>query len=254
MSWLLIIFIIALLIFLNALYVAAEFSAVSARRARLTQLAEGGQPIASRLLDIIEHPYKLDRYVATCQLGITVTSLILGFYGQATLSPLVVPYLVQYGRMAEVAALSLSATIVLLVLTVAQVLLGELVPKNIGIQYPERLALLTTLPMRWSMFFFRPLIWMLNGSGQALMRLFGKDILAEHAHIHSPDEILMLVNESTEGGLLQKEERQLLKNTLELREAMVRQVMNCSNTWLTRLFRVCRCTGGILITLLGLFT
>ncbi len=225
MPWLFIISIIALLIFLNALYVAAEFSAVSARRARLTQLAEGGQPTASRLLDIIEHPHKLDRYVATCQLGITLTSLILGFYGQATLSPWLAPYLVQWGNMAEIAAFSLSATLILLALTVVQVLLGELVPKNIGIQYPERLALLTTLPMRWSIFLFTPLIWVFNGSGQFIMRLLGKEILAEHAHIHSPDEILMLVNESTEGGLLQKEERQLLKNTLELREAMVRRVM-----------------------------
>ncbi|NJN44624.1 MAG: DUF21 domain-containing protein [Anaerolineae bacterium] len=113
--------------------------------------------------------------------------------------------------MAEVAALSVSATIVLLILTVGQVLLGELVPKNIGIQYPERLAIMTALPMRWSIMLFRPLIWFFNGSGQLIMRLFGQQVIAEHAHIHSPDEIVMLVEESTAGGLIQKEERRLLK-------------------------------------------
>jgi len=225
MSWLIIFLIITLLILLNALYVAAEFSAVSSRRARLTQLAEGGQPLASRLLSIIENHHKLDQYVATCQLGITVTSLVLGFYGQAALSPLIAPLLSQWGNMAEAAAVSVSATVILLVLTVAQVLLGELVPKNIGIQYPERLALLTSLPMRWSMILFRPLIWFFNGSGQFIMRLFGQQVIAEHAHIHSPDEIMMLVDESSQGGLIKKEERRLLKNTLELRESMVRQAM-----------------------------
>jgi len=225
MSWFFILIVITTLIFLNALYVAAEFSAISARRARLTQLAEGGQPLASRLLSIVEDPHKLDRYVATCQLGITVTSLVLGFYGQSALSSAIAPLLTRWGNMTEVAALSISATIILLTLTLFQVLLGELVPKNIGIQYPERLALLTTLPMRWSMQLFRPLIWLFNGSGQLLMRLIGHEVIAEHAHIHSPDEIVMLVEESSAGGLIKKEEHRLLKNTLELREAMVRQVM-----------------------------
>ncbi|MCB9134558.1 MAG: HlyC/CorC family transporter [Anaerolineales bacterium] len=225
MSWLIIFLIITILILLNALYVAAEFSAVSARRARLTQLAEGGQPVASHLLDIIEDPHQLDRYVATCQLGITVTSLILGYYGQAALSPVLAPLFIRYGGMAEVASLSISATVVLLILTVAQVLLGELVPKNIGIQYPEKLAIYTAAPLRWSMFLFQPLIWIFNGSGQILMRLMGREIIAEHIHIHAPDEIAMLVDESTQGGLIKKEEQRLLKNTLELREAMVRQIM-----------------------------
>ena len=225
MSLLFIFFIITILILFNALYVAAEFSAVSARRARLTQLAEEGQPVASRLLHIIEDPRKLDRYVATCQLGITVTSLVLGFYGQAALSPIVAPWLARLSSMTEAAALSVSATVILLFLTVAQVLLGELVPKNIGIQYPERLALLTALPMRWSMQLFRPLIWLFNGSGQLIMRMMGREVIAEHVHIHAPEEIVMLVEESSAGGLIKQEERLLLKNTLELREAMARQVM-----------------------------
>jgi putative hemolysin len=226
MPWFLIFLIIFVLILFTALYVGAEFSAVSARRSRLIQLAEGGRPLASSILEIVEDPHKLDAYIAACQIGITLTGLLLGFFGQAQLSPIIVPWLLlQWGTLTEVAAQSISTTGILIILTVAQVLLGELVPKNIGIQYPERLAIWTALPMRWSVFLFKPLIWFFNGSGQILMRLFGQQIIAEHAHIHSPEEIVMLVEESSAGGLIKREERRLLKNTLELREAMVRQVM-----------------------------
>ncbi len=217
--------VIALLILLNALYVASEFSVVSSRRARLSQMAAEDNWAAAYILRLIEDPVRLDAYVATCQLGITVTSLLLGYYGQSQLSTLVAPTFQSWGNLSNIAAQSLSATVILLSLTALQVLIGELVPKNIGIQYPERLALITSSPMRWSMSFFRPLIWFFNGSGQLLMRLFGRDVIGEHAHIHAPEEILMLVEESSDAGVLRKEERRLLKNTLQLRDSKVREVM-----------------------------
>jgi CBS domain containing-hemolysin-like protein len=225
MPFLIVFLFIALLILINALYVAAEFSAVSTRPARLSQLVDEGNQMAAYLMDVVEDPHKLDTYVAACQLGITVSSLMLGFYGQAQLAPLVTPLLSDLGNIAELAAQSISATVVLLLLTGLQVLLGELVPKNIGIRYPERLGMATSVPMQWSIAIFRPLIWLFNGSGQLLMRLFGQDVIGEHAHIHAPEEILMLVDESGAGGLLQREEHRLLKNTLQLRDALVRQVM-----------------------------
>jgi CBS domain containing-hemolysin-like protein len=217
--------IIAFLIFLNALYVAGEFSVVSSRRARLSKLAEEGHRMAGTILHMIEDPRRLDGFVATCQLGITLSSLILGFYGQSQLAPLVAPYFVEWGSFSVIAAQSISLTVVLLFLTGLQVLLGELVPKNIGIQNPERLAVLTAIPIGWSMIVFRPLIWFFNGSGQVLMRLFGHEVAAEHLHIHAPEEIVMLVEESSRAGVLRKEERRLLKNALQLRDSKVREVM-----------------------------
>jgi CBS domain containing-hemolysin-like protein len=100
-----------------------------------------------------------------------------------------------------------------------------LVPKNIGIQYPEKLALSTVHPMRWSLAILRPLIWFFNGSGRLILRVMGFNDAVEHTHIHAPEEILMLVGESGAGGMLDKEERRLLENTLRLRELAVRQVM-----------------------------
>lgn len=217
--------VIALLIFINAIYVAAEFSTVSSRRSRLSRLAEEGSQAADGLLSIVGNSHKLDDYVASCQIGITVSSLVLGYYGQAQLSSLFLPLLDKFGNFNDAVANSISATLVLIVLTISQVLLGELVPKNIGIQYPERLAVLTSVPMQWSSWLFRPLIWLFNGSGQLLMRLFRLHPDSEHIHIHSPEEIGMLVEESGEAGVIAREERRLLRNTLLLRESRIHQVM-----------------------------
>ncbi|MCS6845161.1 MAG: hemolysin family protein [Caldilineales bacterium] len=222
---LVVLIVVAALLLVNALYVGAEFATLSARRARLAQMADDGHPLARMILPIVQDPAKLDAYIAACQIGITVSSLILGFYAQATLSPVVAPWLSRLGGLAPAAAASFSATVVLLVLTGFQVILGELVPKNIGVQYPERLALLTAPAMRWSMALFRPLIWLFNGSGQLVLRLMGIQPVREHVHTHSPEEIALLVEESGAGGLLADQERRLIENTLWLGETTVRQLM-----------------------------
>lgn len=224
-SLLAILAVIAALLFINALYVAAEFATLSSRRARLAQMAEEGNRLAGMVLPIVEDPRRLDTYIAACQLGITVSSLVLGFYAQATLSSTVAPWLERLGVASGVAALSLAATVVLLVLTGFQVVLGELVPKNIAVQYPERLARLTVLPLRWSIILFRPLIWIFNGSGQVILRLMGVEPTREHVHVHTAEEIAILVEESGEGGLLDRQERRLIENTLWMRRSSVRQIM-----------------------------
>ncbi len=225
MAWLLVVLTISLLIFFNALYVAAEFSTVSARHSRLTQLANEGNAMARFLLSIVREPKNLDSYIAACQLGITASSLVLGFYGQSRLTPVIAPYLNRFGNLSEAAAISITTTGVLLFLTALQVILGELLPKSIGIQYPERLALLTALPMRWSNALFTPFIWLFNGSGQLILRMLGLSAHPEHLHIHQPQEIMMLVEESSAGGVLDQVERRLLTNSLQLGELSVRQVM-----------------------------
>lgn len=217
--------VILLLITINGFYVAAEFSSVSARRARLAQLADEGNPTAQSLLTIFEDPQKLDLYISTCQLGITIASLTLGFFGQSSLVTWLEPQLARLGSGAQVIAQSVTAAVILLFLTMLQVILGELIPKNVGLRYPERLAILTAGAMRWSRLLFQPLIWLLNGSAQALLRLLGVRAISEHAHVHSPEEIMMLVEESSAGGVLNKEERRLLVNTLQLRHVTARRVM-----------------------------
>lgn len=225
MDLFLVITIITLLIAINGFYVAAEFSTVSAQRSRLSQLADDGNRGASRVLAIIGDAHRLDAYIAACQLGITLSSLVLGFYGQAQLAAWVEPLFIRLGGGAAVAAQTISATLILLVLTVLQVVFGELTPKNIGLQFPEKLAIYTSVPMEISVRLFQPLIWIFNGSGQLLLRLLGTSPVVEHAHIHSPEEIMFMVEESSAGGVLDQEERRLLVNTLQLRNITARKVM-----------------------------
>lgn len=203
--------IIVLLIAVNALYVAGEFAAVSARKSRITQYAQEGNRLAQLLLHVLEDHRRLDSYIAASQVGITISSVVLGIYGQQQIAPRIEPLFSELPFVGEAAAAGVSATMVLILLTTLQVVLGELVPKSLALQYPERVALFTTLPMRWSAdIILRPLIILLNGSGVLILRMLGIHHTEGHKHVHSPEEIKYLIQQSHRGGLLDEQERQLL--------------------------------------------
>ncbi len=126
--------IITLLILLTALFVAAEFAVVGARRSRLRRLAEDGNPLAARVLPVLEDPHALDRYIAASQVGITLSSLILGAYAQASIAPRFAPLIQRVGGMEAATAESTSAVVVLLILTTLAMIVGELVPKSLALQ------------------------------------------------------------------------------------------------------------------------
>ena len=216
--------IIALLILLTALYVAAEFAAVSARRSRLRRMAEDGNALAARLLPVLEDPRELDRYIAASQVGITLSSLILGAYGQATLAPRLSPLLQRFGAIEPATAESTSAAFVLVLLTTLAVILGELVPKSLALQNPTATALFTVLPMQWSIRVFSRSIAFLNGSGVLLLKLLHVPSTG-HRHVHSPQEIELLIAESRDGGLLEPQEQVRLHRALRLGLRSARQLM-----------------------------
>ncbi|HVL68791.1 MAG TPA: hemolysin family protein [Vicinamibacterales bacterium] len=216
--------IVLFLILLNALYVAGEFAAVGARRSRLRRLADDGNALARRMLPVVDDAQALDRYIAVSQVGITLSSLVLGAYGQAAIAPRVSPWVTAWTGMDPLAAYSTTAVVLLLVLTAAQMVLGELVPKSIALQYPTRTALLTVLPMQWSMRVSKWAVDVLNGSGMLLMRALGIDVTG-HRHVHSPDEIDLLIAESRDGGLLEAEEQVRLQRALRLGGRTAGQLM-----------------------------
>jgi len=210
-------FVVSLMISIHALYVAGEFSSVSARKTRIAGLAEEGNRLARTLLPILESPKKLDNYIAASQVGITLSSIVLGIYGERQIAPLIEPWLERLPFGLDVTGGAVATTLVLLLLTTLQVVLGELLPKSIGIQYPERLALVTVLPVKWSAdYLLRPLIAILNGSGALVLKLLGLAAHPEHAHVHSPEEIVILVRESHHGGLIDLDERQFLQNVFRV--------------------------------------
>lgn len=217
---------VTLMIALNALYVAGEFSTVSARKSRIVQMANSGNRLARMILPVLEDHHKLDNYIAASQVGITLSSVVLGIYAQREIAPLIEPLLASLPFVSELAAAGVAYIIVLLVLTTLQVVLGELVPKTIAIQYPERTALWTAIPMRWSAdFILKPLIVILNGSGVLLMRLLGVHHAEGHKHVHSPEEIQLLLTQSRAGGLLAEQEHQLLESAFRFSKLQVGEVV-----------------------------
>ncbi len=216
--------IIVILILLNGLYVAAEFGAVSARRSRLRRMADDGNALAARLLPVLDDPRELDRYIAASQVGITLCSLILGAYGQATLAPRVAPLFERLGSMQPATAESTAAGVVLVFLTTLAVIVGELVPKSLALQNPTRTALFTVLPMQWSIRLFSSSIALLNGSGVLLLKLMRVPATG-HRHVHSPEEIELLIAESRDGGLLEPQEQVRLHRALRLGLRTARQLM-----------------------------
>jgi CBS domain containing-hemolysin-like protein len=216
--------VITLLILLNALYVAAEFAAVGARRSRLRRLAEDGHPLAARILPVVEDARKLDRYIAVSQIGITLSSLVLGAYGQAVIAPRVAPLMVWTIDIELVAAQSASAVVVLVALTMLQMIVGELMPKSVALQDPTRAALWTVLPMQWSLRIFAWSIVVLNGSALLLLRLLRVPSTG-HRHVHSPEEIELLIAESRDGGLLEPQEQVRLHRALRLGLRTAKQLM-----------------------------
>jgi len=214
----------ALLITVNAFYVAAEFATVAARRAQIRKLAHEGNLVAKRLIEVIEHPRKLDSYIATCQIGITCSSLVNGACTEANVAPFLSAQMVQYLHLDPAHAVSLAVLSILACLTLAQILFGELLPKAVALQYSNRVALFMYWPLSISAKIFKPFIWFLNGSGNALLGILGVPS-STHKHIHSLEEIELLLAESKDGGLLEPEEHERLHHAIELSQETARQIM-----------------------------
>jgi len=216
--------VILLLVAFNALYVAAEFAAVSVRTSRVQQEAEAGSGMARRLLPILRDGDALDRYIAACQIGITISSLVVGAYAQTSLAPVLTPLFEQFGALQTAAAQSSAALVVLIVLTIVQMVLGELVPKSLALQSPTRTALLTVIPMQWSSRLLSGFINVLNGSGRAILRLM-RVPESGHRHVHSSQEIALLIADSGKGGLLKPNEQLRLRQALRLDQRSACELM-----------------------------
>ncbi|RYY00370.1 HlyC/CorC family transporter [bacterium] len=216
--------VIFLLVLANAFYVAAEFSSISVRKTKIKQMAQEKKGLAAKLLPFIEDSSKLDDYISTSQIGITLTSLILGAYGQAQLSDIFTPLFVSWGGLGTVAAESTSSVIVLLLLTTFQMVLAELVPKAIALQYSTEVALYTVIPMKWSLSFFKWSIQFLNGTANSILRAIGVQP-SSHKHIHSPEEIDIIISESATGGVIKIDEHTRIHNALQLKIRTAKQLL-----------------------------
>lgn len=216
--------IILALVALTALYVAAEFASVAVKVVRIQALAEEGHKTAQRLLPHLRDAQCLDRYVAACQVGITISSLVLGAYGQRRLAYHFQPLVDRIGGLDAVTAASLTATAALILMTVFHVVLGELLPKAIALRFPEKIALALTYPMLGSLFLFGWSIRILNGTGNWILSLFRLPT-AGHRHVHSPEELQQLVSHDTHSVDLDETERRLLTRVFRFGNHVAQEIM-----------------------------
>lgn len=217
--------VVVILTVINAVYVAAEFALVGARKTRISELAAAGSGGAKLILGILEDHHRLDRAIAAAQIGITLTSLIAGYVGQGLLSPVLVPWLARIGIVGEAAAAGIAAVVILLGITGFQVVFGELLPKSVALRFPEQVAMACARPLQWSLILLSPFITFFNGSAFALMRLFRLPYGGASVHVHSPQELEGLFKQSARGGVIDAGEREMLHNVFLLDERVVRQIM-----------------------------
>lgn len=214
---------VVLLVLANSFFVAAEFSLVSVRRTRIAEMVAHGQAGAEEVEKAIQNP---DRVIAATQLGITLASLALGWIGEPALSHLLQPLVSLFPIFVQSGiSHSLSAGLSFVVITCLHVVVGELAPKSIALQYPEQTSVFVAGPTLWTERIFKPAILVLNGTGNALLRLLGVKPASGHELVHSVEELRMLVTASTEGGAVEVDESEMLHAVFDFRDLVVRQVM-----------------------------
>jgi CBS domain containing-hemolysin-like protein len=226
--------IIAFLILVNGVFVAAEFAVAGATHTRMTQMAETGSIGAQRVLTILRSPRLINRYLSTAQVGITLASLGLGMYGEETFAEWIYAALVYAGLdqaavatlIANSAAIHTVASVGAVIgLTYLHVVLGEMAPKSLALQGADATAVQLSGFMALMDQLFRPLTSLLTWSGEGLLRLAGMPPADASQHMVSSVELAYIVEESTEGGLLEPEEQVYLENVLDFHERTIGQVM-----------------------------
>lgn len=217
--------IIILLVLLNGLFVAAEFAIIGVRHTRVEQLAAGGSATARRLLDTLDDRAKVDRYIASAQLGITLASLGLGMYGEPAIAHLLEdPLHDLFGLTGDIVH-TVSFFIGLGLITYLHVVIGEMVPKSLALQYAERTVLALARPMALMQTIFSVPITVLNNIGLSVLRALGVPPPKEKSRLHTPGELEMIISEGVVGGLIGAQEFTLFENIFDLDELQVRHMM-----------------------------
>jgi CBS domain containing-hemolysin-like protein len=218
--------IVVVLILLNGFFVAAEFAIVGAPRATIDRLAQGGSRAARRVRRVLANPRDVDRFIATAQLGITLASLGLGMYGEHLLADWLARQFEALGVGRWVAAHTLASIIAIGTLTYFHIVVGEMVPKSIALQRADRAVMLIAPIMRIVQLVLYPLVVVLNGIGNAVMRLLGLERTGTSGEsVRTADELAYIVRESQAGGMLRRESASAVQELLEFGNLTAAQVM-----------------------------
>jgi hypothetical protein len=216
------IFLTGLLVFLNGFFVAAEFAIVKVRASQVEIKASQGSKLAKIAQHILEN---LDKYLSTCQLGITLASLALGWIGERVVTRIVSNIGGHFGWIINPEDPSgLGVIIAFILITILHIVLGEQAPKTAAIRNPLIHTMIVAVPLRIMYTIFSPFIWVLNSMSTFILRVAGLGKVS-HNEIHSEEEIRMLLTESEEGGAIKPSENELIQNVFEFDDRVVRQIL-----------------------------
>ena len=204
----------------NAFFVGAEFALISTRRSRVEPLAEAGNRRAAMTLRAME---RVSLMMAGAQLGITVCSLGLGAVGEPAVARMIEPLFEFLGLPAGLVH-AVALVIALAVVVYFHMVVGEMVPKNIALAGPERAALVLGPALWFVVSLLRPVIWLLNASANAVLRVLRVEPREEVASAFTVDEVAGMIDESRRHGLLDREEHELLSGALEYSRIVVAAV------------------------------
>lgn len=210
------------LVLLNGFFVAAEFAIVKIRVSQLEQKAQEGNRMAILSKQIVSN---LDGYLAATQFGITLASLGLGWIGEPVVSKILIGGMELVGlsldpELAHQIALPMAFAII----TVLHIVFGELAPKSIAIQRPESTTLVLSYPLHVFFLIFRPVVWVLNGIANVILKTVG--ITPSHgSEVHSSDELRYLVQQQKDSGMIEAADYDLIKNAFNFSERLARQIM-----------------------------
>ena len=207
---------------INAFFVAAEFAIVRVRVTRIEDLVQKGVRRASATREVLRH---LDAAISSCQLGITLASLGLGWIGEPAFAHLIEPLFGWAGRFREGAAHTVSIVIAFLLITFLHVVFGELVPKYVAIAHAESTALALSWPLRIFRFVFYPLVAFMNGAARRTVTFLGVGRAPEASLAHSEAELRMILAVSLKSGAVPEAHGRLLSAALDFPDRAVRQVM-----------------------------
>jgi putative hemolysin len=211
------------LVALNGFFVAAEFSLVAVRRTRVEELLHKGIRSAKAVLEAID---RLDRTIAATQLGITLASIALGLVGEPALAKLIEPLFSSVPAPYRAVAMhSVAATIAFLLITYMHVVFGELIPKSLALQVPDRMAILVARPLNIFAKLTRPLTIPMYFTANRLLRLFGYRPASGEEAVHSIEELLLLIEDTEEAGILEPEQADIVENAFHLSNKKVKDCM-----------------------------
>ncbi|NOU19135.1 MAG: HlyC/CorC family transporter [Bacteroidales bacterium] len=210
------------LVLLNAFFVAAEFAIVKVRYSQIQIKAEQGDKVAKTSQHIIKH---LDTYLSATQLGITLASLGLGWIGEPIVASILTKIISLFGLTLTPETLhALALPTAFILITMLHIIFGELAPKSIAIRKPESTTLFVAYPLTLFYKIFQPFIWLMNAISNMFLKLIGIHPIGEH-DIHSTDELQLLVKQSKEGGALEEENYEIIKNAFDFTDHTVKQIM-----------------------------